>query len=45
MRRVLEVDQRLHSLGEDGDGELYLMTTEKGVPIGATGKVWKLVRN
>ena len=43
--RVLEVDQRLHSLGEDGDGELYLMTTEKGVPIGATGKVWKLVRN
>ena len=42
-KRVLEIDQRLHSLGEDGDGELYLMTTERGVPVGATGKVWKLV--
>ena len=42
-KRVLEIDQRLHSLGEDDSGELYLMTTERGVPIGATGKVWKLV--
>ncbi len=37
------LDVRLHSLGEDADGELYLLTTAQGIPVGATGKVWKLV--
>ena len=41
--RLVQVDQRLHSLGEDADGELYLLTTAQGIPVGDTGKVWKLV--
>ena len=41
--RLIQIDQRLHSLGEDADGELYLMTTAQGIPVGNTGKVWKLV--
>lgn len=43
--RLIEIDQRLHSLGEDAEGELYLMTTAQGIPVGETGKVWKLVPN
>ncbi|MGI9424939.1 MAG: PQQ-dependent sugar dehydrogenase [Hyphomicrobiaceae bacterium] len=41
---LLRTDQRLHSLGEDGQGELYLLTTALGIPVGQSGKVWKLVR-
>ncbi len=44
IERLVELDQRLHSLGEDADGELYLLTTAQGIPVGNTGKVWKLVR-
>lgn len=40
---LIEVDQRLHTLGEDAEGELYLLTTAQGIPVGQTGKVWKLV--
>jgi len=40
--RLIEIDQRLHSLGEDADGELYLLTTAQGIPVGNSGKVWKL---
>ena len=40
---LLQMDVRLHSLGEDADGELYLLTTALGMPVGNTGKVWKLV--
>lgn len=40
---LLQTDVRLHSLGEDADGELYLLTTALGIPVGNTGKVWKLV--
>jgi len=43
MERLIEVDQRLHTLGEDASGELYLLTTAQGIPVGQTGKVWKLV--
>ena len=39
-----QLDQRLHTLGEDAAGELYLLTTAQGIPVGQTGKVWKLVR-
>jgi glucose/arabinose dehydrogenase len=42
IERLIQVDQRLHSVGEDADGELYLLTTALGVPVGNTGKVWKL---
>ncbi|MDA1098854.1 MAG: hypothetical protein O2967_07695 [Proteobacteria bacterium] len=34
-------DVRLHGLGEDADGELYLMTTAQGIPVGNSGEVWK----
>ncbi len=43
IERLIGVDQRLHSLGEDAAGELYLLTTAQGIPVGSTGKVWKLV--
>lgn len=41
--RLIELDQRVHSLGEDAEGELYVLTTAQGIPVGETGKVWKLV--
>ncbi len=41
--RLLTLDMRLHSLGEDAHGELYLLTTALGIPVGSTGKVWRLV--
>ena len=44
MEPLLQMDVRLHSLGEDADGELYLLTTALGIPVGNTGKVWKLAR-
>ena len=37
------LDVRIHSLGEDADGELYVMTTAQGIPVGNSGKVWKIV--
>ena len=40
---LFQLDQRLHTLGEDAAGELYLLTTAQGIPVGRTGKVWKLV--
>ena len=43
IERLIQVDQRLHTLGEDAEGELYLLTTAQGIPVGHTGKVWKLV--
>lgn len=43
IERLIEFDQRIHSLGQDEDGEIYVLTTAKGIPVGATGKVWKLV--
>ena len=43
VERLIQIDQRLHSLGQDANGELYLLTTAQGIPVGNTGKVWKLV--
>ncbi len=40
---LAEIDVRVHSLGEDADGELYVLTTALGIPVGNSGKVWKLV--
>jgi hypothetical protein len=42
--RLIAIDQRIHSLGEDSDGEVYVLTTAQGIPVGQTGKVWKLIR-
>ncbi|MEM7423259.1 MAG: PQQ-dependent sugar dehydrogenase [Pseudomonadota bacterium] len=41
--RLIEIDQRIHSLGRDADGELYVLTTAQGIPVGKTGRVWKIV--
>jgi glucose/arabinose dehydrogenase len=43
LRHLKQLDVRLHSLGEDAAGELYLLTTAQGIPVGNSGKVWKLV--
>lgn len=43
IERLVEIDQRLHGVAEDADGEVYLLTTAQGIPVGDTGKVWKLV--
>ncbi len=40
---LIRLDVRLHSLGQGANGELYLLTTAQGIPVGNTGKVWKLV--
>ena len=42
-KRLIEIDQRIHSLAQDESGELHVLTTAQGIPVGNTGKVWKLV--
>ena len=41
--RLIEIDQRVHSLGQDAAGELYVLTTAQGIPVGKSGRVWKIV--
>ncbi|NQW01942.1 MAG: PQQ-dependent sugar dehydrogenase [Rhodospirillales bacterium] len=41
--KLTQLDVRIHSLGEDADGELYVLTTAFGIPVGKSGKLWKLV--
>lgn len=43
LERLVQLDVRVHSLGEDADGELYVLTTAYGIPVGTSGKVWKVV--
>ena len=38
-----QLDVRIHSLGEDAEGELYVLTTAHGIPVGKSGKLWKIV--
>lgn len=40
---VLELDAFVLGMGEDGDGELYVLTTDATGPVGATGQVFKIV--
>ena len=42
--RLLDIDQRVHSLGQDAQGEVYVLTTAQENPVGKSGKVWTLVR-
>ncbi len=37
------IDQYILALGQDNDGEFYVLTTENSGPSGNTGKVWKIV--
>ena len=39
---LLQLDTRIQSMGQDSDGELYLLTNEEVGPLGNTGKVYKL---
>ncbi len=43
IERLVQLDVRVHGLGEDAEGELYVLTTAQGIPVGSTGKIWKLV--
>jgi glucose/arabinose dehydrogenase len=38
-----ELGHRVLGFGQDGEGELYVLTTDNSGPTGATGKVFKLV--
>lgn len=40
---VLELEEFVLGLGEDADGELYVLTNEQTGPVGTTGKVYKIV--
>lgn len=40
---VLELDEFVLGMGEDADGELYVLTNEETGPVGTTGKVYKIV--
>lgn len=42
--RLLEIDQRIHSLGQDAQGEVYVLTTAQENPVGKLGQVGTLVR-
>ncbi|MEX2547576.1 MAG: PQQ-dependent sugar dehydrogenase [Chloroflexota bacterium] len=43
-QKLLEVDARIQSMGQDADGELYLLTREAFAPSGDTGKVFRLLQ-
>ena len=43
IEKMHQFDVRIHSLGEDADGELYVLTTAFGIPVGKSGKLWKVV--
>ena len=42
LHKLATLKERVHSLGEDAEGELYVLTTARGVPIGKTGKVYRI---
>lgn len=43
IEKLLEVNRFVLGFGEDADGELYVLTTDRTGPTGTTGKVFKLV--
>jgi len=43
LAKMKQLDVRIHSLGEDAEGELYVLTTALGIPVGKSGKLWKIV--
>jgi glucose/arabinose dehydrogenase len=43
LTKMKQLDVRIHSLGEDAEGELYVLTTALGIPVGKSGKLWKIV--
>lgn len=43
MNRILTFQEYIRSLGEDEQGEAYVLTAAVQGPQGRTGKVWKVV--
>lgn len=43
VQSVLEVGEFVLGFGQDGEGEVYVLTTERTGPYGGTGKVYKIV--
>jgi glucose/arabinose dehydrogenase len=43
IRQLIELDTRVLSMGEDAEGELYVLTSQEVGPFGETGAVYKLV--
>lgn len=43
LEQLLELDARVLSMGEDADGELYVLTSDEFGPTGNTGAVYQLV--
>lgn len=41
--RLLQMDRRITSLGQDAAGEIYVLTNETFGPYGETGEVYRLV--
>jgi glucose/arabinose dehydrogenase len=42
-QQILQLDGRILSLGQDADGEIYILTSEEFGPVGTSGKVYRLV--
>lgn len=42
-RIIMELDEFILGLGEDAEGELYVLTNQQTGPVGNTGKVYKMV--
>jgi glucose/arabinose dehydrogenase len=40
---LIQLETRIQSMGQDGDGELYLLTNEEIGPLGNTGQVYRVV--
>jgi hypothetical protein len=43
LQKLFELESRVLSIGEDADGELYLLTSQEIGPFGDIGRVYKLV--
>jgi glucose/arabinose dehydrogenase len=40
---LIQLETRIQSMGQDGDGELYLLTNEEIGPLGNTGQVYRVI--
>ena len=38
-------DRCLHGFGQDAHGEVYALTSERGVPFGTSGAIWRIVQD
>ena len=38
-------DRCLHGFGQDAHGKVYALTSERGVPFGTSGAIWRIVQD